>query len=381
MNDEASIWKDDEPTLGPPPAAEAPPTRRRERAVTATVPWGDVAEAVTGALPFHVSPGSTPASPGSTPASPGLAPSSLGQLAPPLPRMPRRTTPPLPPPSLPRLPRLAVAPPAPVAEVQVCESTPSFRSTAPPPPRKVAQSSIRSVEPLWTGHDHAALERARLWRRSLPPGVEPRSGPGAVNHRGAADGWLTRASIADADELAAAEVGVSQAAARVVEGALSYDLCPRARLAAVRAALRRLAHDDAAISEAMAATEGLADDVLTPLPLLIAAVDELVDGAARAGMSERELRRTTHDTLLRQRKHAELNILGGNHLVARLCIGDAPPWVAYLPKGAMSMLPLQSVLQVRAAVTIHPRQDPEEPASRALRVLALARIHSTEFSD
>lgn len=230
--------------------------------------------------------------------------------------------------------------------------------------------------------DPAALDRARRGDRKSAQGLLPRKGRKGFVPLDDVGAWLADAEIASDRELD--EIALFQRAAdppaRVVQGRLSYDLCPYAELGAVRAALTRLANHHALVSEMMADTRGLAEDPLTPRSALRAAVDDLVASAARAGLRDRDLRRTTRDMLLQRRKHEQLDLLGGDHLIARLRIDADDAWVTYVPVAALSHLPLLEPLPVRAAVTIHPRQVPHEPRARALKALAIARVHDVQRS-
>ena len=73
-------------------------------------------------------------------------------------------------------------------------------------------------------------------------------------------------------------------------------------------------------------------------------------------------------------------MLGGDHVVVRFG-QDEESIVAYLPIEAASHLPLEESFTVRAVVSVHPRQDPEEANACALRVHAIARVHDADSSS
>lgn len=273
-------------------------------------------------------------------------------------------------------------PPNPIAEAPpppprrpVLSSVPEPEPSAP----EAAQPTVQQLELIWAGPDEAAILRARRWDRETEKRL-PRTGSRAVEPRRGAS-WIATSRIAShGDVCAAISSGAPEPPARVVEGTLTFDLAPAEELKATRAALRRVAPHHPELRRTMESAEGLAEDPLTPLAMLRTAIHELVAGAVAAGMSRAELQSQTRDTLMRHRKHAELNILGGDHLVARLRLDSkVAPWVAYLPKEAMSTLPLMPELSVRAVVTVHAKQDPEEKGLHGLRIHALARfVEATE---
>ncbi len=260
--------------------------------------------------------------------------------------------------------------PPPPPRRSVLPSAPEPEPSAP----EVEPATVQHLELIWGGPDEAAIQRARRWNREQEKHL-PRTGARAVEPRKGAH-WLKQSRLAGHDDICAAvSAGATEPPARVVEGTLTFDLDPAEELKATRAALRRVAPHHPELRRTMESTEGLAEDPLTPLAMLRTATHELITKAVAAGMARAELQSQTRDTLMRHRKHAELNILGGDHLVARLHLDSSvAPWVAYVPKEAMSTLPLMPELPVRAVVTVHARQDPEERGTHGLKLHALARF-------
>jgi hypothetical protein len=165
----------------------------------------------------------------------------------------------------------------------------------------------------------------------------------------------------------------------VVLGTLAFDVPLHLELEAVRASLRHLATKSKPIGDALTATDDVTADPLTPVGVLRGALAELLGGAERSNMSSDSVLTTARKTLIRSRQYAELEVLGSDHVVARYRGREGgEPWAAYLPVSAVGSLPLEPSFEVRAAVTVHPRQDPEEAGPYALRIHALARVIATD---
>lgn len=417
------------PNLDVPPelAADHGPSSRgpRRKADTAHLTTQDLAAiSLTDATPFRSQPPSqpAPARPSSPlPPRPSPPPPSPRPSPPPSP-LPPPTPPPraigaggIPgPPAIPGsrfagggLPRpgapggggalpFAPRPPNPAEAVARKWVPPASSAPASPAPSDAEASKPREapqrevpahgVEVLWLGDDDAVLERARAWAHvdTRPRGLLSRIGRDALRDPAPPKhAWLADGRVAQKHELRSAELlfrDQSQAltaAAVVVAGELAFDVPLHDELEAIRAALRHLTGQSKPIREALEATDAIAADPLTPVRVLRAGIDEILAGVERANMAADGVRRTARHTLIRTRRHAELNVLGDDHIVARWTSGGGQPWVAYLPKSALAALPLEPVLSIRAAVTVHPRQDPEEPGAHALRIHALARVVAT----
>ncbi len=78
-------------------------------------------------------------------------------------------------------------------------------------------------------------------------------------------------------------------------------------------------------------------------------------------------------SLLEQRAHRKLEVLGGQHVraVLRHARGEL---VTYLPIDSLASLPLARELSARVLGELHPRQDALESGSQCLRCLAIAHV-------
>lgn len=214
----------------------------------------------------------------------------------------------------------------------------------------------------------------------------PREGRHALRQATVAPhAWLADGRVADPAELLAPELlfadegGSLETAAVVVKGSLAFDVPAHEELEALRLAVRHLAARHKPIRAALEATAEIPAQPLTPLRLLQAGIDEIVEALDRASVGGQATRATARQSLMRARRYSVLDVLGADHLVARWTPpGAGEPWAAYLPVEARSSLPLEPSFAMRAAVTVHPRQDPDEPGPRALRIHALARVIATE---
>ncbi len=268
--------------------------------------------------------------------------------------------------------------------------------SSPPPASPESEpaalpSRSRVVDTLWKSHDVDVLRRASRWasvERPRPRGLLPRLGREALVEPPRRD-WLSDGRAitlvelsAEAGRMASGGAGESDRLERpavVLTGVLSLDVSLGDELDALRAAVAHLAPRHKPVQRALDATKTIERGPLTPLAVLRAGIDEIVRGAEEANQDPRALRATARRSLVRARRHRELDLLGGPHVVGRWRdAGRAEDWVVYLPKEAAPSLPLEIELAARAAVTVHPRCDPDETGRWALQVHALARILTTE---
>lgn len=241
---------------------------------------------------------------------------------------------------------------------------------------------------LWQGDDEPALGRVRKWAQisERPRGLLPRRGEQALRPAGRSrHAWLAEGRVAQRSDLVAPESLFPDGGtaylppAVVVAGTLTFDVPLHDELDAVRAAIRHLKSKSKPIADALSANEDVVADPLTPVAVLRTAIAELLAAAQQAGLSGDGVRRSARATLIRSRRYAELDVLGEPHVVARWSSRlGVTPWVIYIPKTAVTTLPIEASFGIRAAVTVHPRQDPEERGAHALRVHALARVHAAE---
>jgi hypothetical protein len=235
---------------------------------------------------------------------------------------------------------------------------------------------------LWKGGDEDSIRRIRSWAQTdeRPRGLMPRRGHSALNRASTPHAWLTEGRVAVRSDLTSARTFFPTAGAlfqppvAVVAGTLTFDVPLHDELDAVRAAVRHLATKSKTIGDALSATEDVVADRMTPRGVLRSALARIYAAAQLSGLSGDTLQRTARTTLIRSRRYAEVEVLGDDHVVARYTKPGADGWVAYLPKSAVAMVPLEISLEVRAAVTIHPRQDPDEEGAMALRIHAVARL-------
>ncbi len=258
------------------------------------------------------------------------------------------------------------------------ELTPSTVRPSMPPPE--SERPLHRAELLWSGDDADAMTTAKKWteeghgrqRTVLRRGNKALQRP--VSHAWFAAGRastpedLRALSIFDGDEAALTVSAV------VVRGELTVDTPAVDELEAVRNALSCVSSRHAAIREALAASSELQPSTLTATEVVQAALDQLYAAARASGMRVATMKENARRALSRARRHAELCVFGEDHVVVRIALAEHSV-VAYLPKTAAGHLPLDPCFDVRAVVAVHPRQDPIEEDSVALRICALARIH------
>lgn len=287
---------------------------------------------------------------------------------------------------LPNFPPVA-SPHAPTPDPQP-EPPPNDPKPASAPPRR-RRSVV--IDTIWKGDDAEVMAKACQWasiRFERPKGLVPRLGREALVQPPRRD-WFSDGRAWTLDEIERDVVrsldgdeGASDAlavSAVVAVGRLAVDVSLSDELEALRAALVHLAVRHKPIQRALEATKGIVPGPLTPQAVLRAGIEELVRGADEVGHGGPALRTTAKRTLVRARRHRQLEVLGGPHLVTRWTQrGGAEPWAAYLPVAAAASLPLEVELAARAVVTVHPRCDPDEPGPWALKIHALARVLPAE---
>ena len=244
-------------------------------------------------------------------------------------------------------------------------------------------SPSHRAELLWTGDDGEVLARARRWveegsdrpRRALRRGARAVARP--TSHAWFADG---RSATAEGIAIRSIYDGSQPALvppALVVRGSLTVDAPIADELAAVRTALSVVAPRHAPVREALDASAALEPSALTADKVVRAALDQLYVAARLSGMRPESVRDNALSALARARRHAVLTVFGDEHVVVRIG-ADPHRVVAYLPKAAAAHLPLDRSFDVRAVVAVHPRQDPLEKDEIALRICALARVHTPD---
>ena len=100
--------------------------------------------------------------------------------------------------------------------------------------------------------------------------------------------------------------------------------------------------------------------------------------ARMLGLPPDYLNATAERALLEDHAYASLTVLGSEHFCATMIAGVSErslhAFTTYVPHDVAPRLPLLGTFRARLLAEPHPRQDPSESSTVALRTLAIARL-------